>query len=327
MALADLPRAPLGVFPTPLHRAPELGELLGIADLWIKRDDLSGFSWGGNKVRAAEFLLGDAHAVHATDLVVAGGPSSNFVAIMAAAGQAHGLAVHQVSYGSEPDRPVAALAATRSCGATVTFTGSSDRSTMEIVGLEMAAELTTGDRVGYPIPRGGGSSVGTLGFIAAAAELAGQLEGPATIVLPLGSGGSTAGLLAGAALGDHDWRLVGASVSRPADEIAMAVIDKAVGSATLTGTNLEASGIEPFLTVHDARGAGFGIARPEEHHIADDVNAATGLLIDATYNAKALRWLADTTDLDGPVVYWHTGGILGVIDQLGLTHIPEQIQT
>jgi hypothetical protein len=43
---------PLGVYPTPLHPLPRLTAQLGGAQLWIKRDDLTGFAPGGNKVRS-----------------------------------------------------------------------------------------------------------------------------------------------------------------------------------------------------------------------------------------------------------------------------------
>lgn len=45
--------------PTPLHRLNRASEALGI-ELWIKRDDLSGFAGGGNKGRKLEFLIAEA---------------------------------------------------------------------------------------------------------------------------------------------------------------------------------------------------------------------------------------------------------------------------
>ena len=321
------PRVHLGRFPTPLHRADDLGDLLGTADLWIKRDDLTGFSWGGNKVRPAEFLVADAMANGASELIVSGGPSSNFAAIIAVAGRVHGMRVHQVCYGSEPDRPFAALAAARQSGAAVTFTGSADRSTMDAVGKELAAEHARQGRVAYTIPRGGASDVGALGFVHAALELGDQLDAAgidrATIVMPVGSGGSASGLVAGTAVAGRRWVTVGASVSRPPDETEAGILDKAVRCAALTGVALSPDRAANHLRVHDARGAGFGIADPEEARLADAVSQSTGLLVDATYNAKAMRWLATVDHLEPPVIYWHTGGALGAIDRLVLTS-PEQ---
>jgi len=43
-------RFPLAVLPTPLVHAPRLSAALD-REVWIKRDDLTGFALGGNKVR------------------------------------------------------------------------------------------------------------------------------------------------------------------------------------------------------------------------------------------------------------------------------------
>ena len=60
MALADLPRVPLGIFPTPVQHVPDLAGTPGLRDVLVKRDDLTGFAWGGNKVRTLEPLFGEA---------------------------------------------------------------------------------------------------------------------------------------------------------------------------------------------------------------------------------------------------------------------------
>jgi len=52
----------LGCFPTPVEPMPGLAHLLGLPFLFIKRDDVSGRAYGGNKVRKLEFLLGQALA-------------------------------------------------------------------------------------------------------------------------------------------------------------------------------------------------------------------------------------------------------------------------
>ena len=75
--LSTLPRAALGFFPTPFHRAENLSRELGI-DLWIKRDDLTGMSlFGGNKVRKLEYVLGEARARGCDTVVSYGATQSN----------------------------------------------------------------------------------------------------------------------------------------------------------------------------------------------------------------------------------------------------------
>lgn len=320
--MARLPRTPLGVFPTPLHRSDALGEVLGAERIWLKRDDLTGFAWGGNKVRAIEFLLGDALARGATHVVLASGPSSNFAALLAVAAGQRGLGVHQVAYGDEPSSPTASLTIARDAGATVTFTGSSDRESMEVVATEVAATLAARDSTPYRVPRGGASPVGALGYLEGALELITQFgaiagpDQPVDLVLPLGSGGTTAGLLAGLGLAEARWVVHAMSVSRPPEALTESIVDTATRCARLVGAAIDPASIADRLRIVDARGAGFGAATTDEDAMADRVAAATGMLVDPTYNAKALLAAARSPLGAAPVIYVATGGALGVIDHV-----------
>ena len=320
MELTLPPRENLGVFPTPLIKMPELAGVLGIEHLWAKRDDLSGFSWGGNKVRAAEYLIGSSLASGVTDLVVAGGPTSNFAVIMASAGRRCGIDVHQVAYGNEPESVPATLLASRAAGASIVFTGNDDRSEMETRATDLAERLKAEGRRPLVVPRGGATPVGSVGFFAAAIELSDQLQehglNDVTVVLPVGSAGSIAGLIAGQAHLGATWRVIGASVSRPVDEIQDILAAKASAVCELIGIE---SGDELKTAVSnvelvDCRGDGFGVTSMGEDTLRNDVSQATGLLIDPSYNAKALLWLASSNISTGtPIVYWLTGGALNAL--------------
>lgn len=302
----------MGSFPTPLERTDRLGALLGVEELWVKRDDLTGFSWGGNKVRAVEHLIGDALERGASTVLVAAGPSSNLAAILAAAAVGAGLKIEQVCYGDEPDVVPSALQSSRSLGAAVTFTGSEDREGMEEVAGRRAEELEADGHDVYQVPRGGATEVGARGFVSAASELQDQLRAvdvvPGTVVLPVGSGGSMTGLVTGRNRLGATWPTVGVSVSRPVDSFEPGV------SAVDARSTAPPTARPPDRLV-DGRGDGFGRVRPAESDLAAAVTVATGLLIDPVYNAKALFWLADN-EIEGPVVYWLTGGALAVMDQL-----------
>ncbi|MCB1733437.1 MAG: pyridoxal-phosphate dependent enzyme, partial [Halieaceae bacterium] len=88
--LARHPREPLADSPTPLRAAPRLSEDLG-QEVWVKRDDLTGFGLGGNKVRKLEFLLGRARADGCDTIVTFGALQSNHARQTAAACAAGGL--------------------------------------------------------------------------------------------------------------------------------------------------------------------------------------------------------------------------------------------
>ena len=92
MNLARFPRVQLTQgAPTPLHPLANLSRHLNGPDIWIKRDDLTGLAFGGNKTRKLEFLIGEAVAQGATHIVTQGATQSNHVRQTVAAANLHGL--------------------------------------------------------------------------------------------------------------------------------------------------------------------------------------------------------------------------------------------
>ncbi|MCJ7635319.1 pyridoxal-phosphate dependent enzyme, partial [Candidatus Bathyarchaeota archaeon] len=69
--LASIPRIRLANLPTPIQELPNLSKALGGLRIWVKRDDLTGLAFGGNKARKLEYLMGDAVAKKA-DYIVTG---------------------------------------------------------------------------------------------------------------------------------------------------------------------------------------------------------------------------------------------------------------
>src|SRR5258708_33364423 len=68
---AEVPRVALATLPTALHEAPRLARELGLGRLLIKRDDLTGLAFGGNKARNLEFRMAEAVQQRA-DVFIAG---------------------------------------------------------------------------------------------------------------------------------------------------------------------------------------------------------------------------------------------------------------
>jgi 1-aminocyclopropane-1-carboxylate deaminase/D-cysteine desulfhydrase-like pyridoxal-dependent ACC family enzyme len=301
-------RFPLAVLPTPLVRADRLSAALDTGPLLVKRDDLAGFGVAGNKTRALEYLIGAALREGAEVLVACGGPGSNFVAAAAMAARAAGLACEIVLWGDPTGAPNVALA--RAAGARIRCTGSTDREEPELVAAQRAAELTAAGTPAVAVPRGGSTAVGALGFADAAVELVAQLdEQPSCIVLPVGSGGSCAGLLAGLAATDLDVPVVGVSVSRPPAAARATVLATATRCAELRGGPPPRPG---QLELVDAVGAGFGRTSAREDELALVALHTEGLLLDATYGAKAFAVAVDRLH-SGPVVWWHTGGVVPAV--------------
>ena len=101
--IAALPRVRLAYLPTPLQHCPHLSCDLGV-DLWVKRDDLTGLAFGGNKVRNLEWRMAEALAAGADALVFGVEATSNSARQTAAAANVLGLPLVLVLRGT-PDEP------------------------------------------------------------------------------------------------------------------------------------------------------------------------------------------------------------------------------
>jgi D-cysteine desulfhydrase len=185
--------------------------------------------------------------------------------------------------------------------------------------VEHANALRAEGRRPYPLPRGGATPVGGIGYVHAARELAEQCDRAgiqvATVVVATGSGSTQAGLIAGQVGFGLTWQLVGASVSRPAQSLADQILRNSRDCAAMLA--LHPPGIEN-VDVRDCRGAGFGLASHDDHVSGQLALRHEGLLLDDYYGAKAMTLfrslLADGAQT--PAVFWHTGGVAAALAAL-----------
>ncbi|OGN81157.1 MAG: hypothetical protein A2X23_06725 [Chloroflexi bacterium GWC2_73_18] len=312
----ELPRFPLAHLPTPLHDAPRLAAAVGLARLLLKRDDLTGFAGGGNKVRKLEFLLGDALRRRADTLIAVGGPQSNCVRTAVAAARVAGLEPIAVLYGRPPETREGNLLLDTLAGARLVFTGSDDRESTEPAADALTAELRTAGRRPCLIRRGGATPLGDAGYVEASAELAAQLVAldvrPDLLVTASGSCGTQAGLIAGAAWLGAPYRVLGILVSRPRAESVERLLDLARGTARLLRLGVRI-GRRQVHVEERYLGPGFGLASPEGDAALRLAYEREGLVLDPVYTAKALAGLIDLVRRGeipraATVVFLHTGG-------------------
>lgn len=309
-ALAELPREPLATLPTPLLHAPRLSEAAG-AEIWLKRDDLTGLGLGGNKVRGLEFLLADALAQGCDTLVTGGGPGSNWAMLAALAARTRGLDSVLVCYG-DPVPHTANLLLAETAGAEIRFTGDPERESVDAGIAAVADELLAAGRTPYVLGRGGATAVGALGYLAACAELAEQLAAAdlaATggIWLATGSCGTQAGLEAGAA-----WQRIGpvtgVTVSRPVDECVERI-------GLISREAAELAGVPPPagrpVVLDGYIGPGYGRRSAAGDAAAALVARTEGVFLDPVFAAKAMAALLDGAragTVGAPVVFLVSGG-------------------
>jgi D-cysteine desulfhydrase len=104
-------------------------------------------------------------------------------------------------------------------------------------------------------------------------------------------------------------RIVGASVSRPPEELATRVLELAGRVAALRGEPPPAA-VDVDLV--DARGPGHALPSPEGEAAAATALRTAGLVLDPVYTAKALAALP-VIAAGRPALFWHTGGLLDAV--------------
>lgn len=290
--LATFSRLPLASGPTPLEALPRLGAALGV-ELWAKRDDCNGVGGGGNKVRKLEFLAAAALDEGCDVLLTAGALQSNHARITAAVAARCSLDCELVltvpngtpggAYTTSGNRLLDDV-----FGATVHALAPGEDNAPTVAARE--ASLRSSGRRPFVIPIGGSNALGTLGYVAAALELAGQCRELGctfdVVVLPTGSGGTHAGLVLGRILTAAPWRVIGVSVGRPEIDQRARVAEITAECAGLLG--MPDVGEDDIRVFAGARGPGYAQPSPDMVKAVLAAARLEGLLLDPVYTGKAM---------------------------------------
>jgi L-cysteate sulfo-lyase len=306
--LADATPAPLGSWPTPLEAAPRLARALGLgpADLWVKRDDLTGLGGGGNKVRKLEWLCGAALARGADTLVTCGARQSNHARLTAAAGARLGLKVVLVLAGSARDPGEGNVALDGLLGASVVWAGDAAHEALDPIASGVLDRLRRKGARPELIPYGGSSVLGARGYVLCGHELLRQAPDLSTVVTALGSGGTMAGLVH--ALGAR--RVLGVdcgAIEQPARTVGTLV-------AGLAGTAPDPDALKIRL---DHVGAGYAVLTEPVMAALTLAARTEGIVLDPIYTGRALAGLMSAI-ADGQIkpgertVLLHSGGLPGL---------------
>jgi L-cysteate sulfo-lyase len=319
IGLAKFPRVSLGHLPTPLEPMDRLSELLNGPRLWVKRDDCTGLSSGGNKTRKLEFLMADARQKGADTIITQGATQSNHARQTAAAAAKLGMACHILledrTGSNEPDYTLNGnVLLDLLHGATVsTRPGGADMASE----MEDVADALLGEgKHPYIIPGGGSNPIGALGYVNCARELAEQAASAGlsidALVHATGSSGTQAGLVAGLAAIQSDIHLLGIGVRAPRDKQEGMVFDLAVRTVDHLGLDVKIAREEVRANC-DYVGPGYGLPTDGMLNALKMLARTEGLLFDPVYSGKGLDGLIDLVRkgyFDGMenVVFLHTGG-------------------
>ncbi|WP_437903122.1 pyridoxal-phosphate dependent enzyme [Sorangium sp. So ce327] len=300
--------------PSPVTALPRLASALGVEFLGVKRDDLCEPLHGGMKMRKLDYVLAAPPFSTAAAWSAAGGIGSGNVAALVAAAQRLGRRVHAHLFWTDLSRGVLDnLAFTASGPASIRFYPS--RLELALARPSLFLPLRARDDDGAAIvPLGATSALGMLGAVRAALELgaqirAGELPEPARVYVPLGSGGTAAGLAVGLALGGLRSRVVAVAVVERllASRFRLRALTAELRAALARRGVAPVPPAAPIDVVHGYLGRGYGSPTPASL-AACDALAAEGISLEPVYTGKAMAALmahARERRL-GPVLFWQT---------------------
>jgi len=319
-------RVPLAILPSPLDPMARFSESLGGADLWVKRDDLTGLELTGNKARKLEFLVADAQAQGCDTLGTYGGPQSNHCRAAAAVGARLGMKVHIIIRGNKPEgAPDGNLLLNFMLGAEVTYAAPDTflQNKQKIIDGVMESQRARGRRP-YYFPVGGSVPVGVWAYVRCLEEIRAQAAERGLkvrhVVCACGSGGTVAGLILGRAL--LGWK----DVTIHAMAVTMTEAFWQSDLRTLlrdTCKKYSLSVADDDLPVHVSAayvGEGYAIPYADELAVIRQVARTEGLLLDPVYTGKAMMGLVDylkkgRIGRGETTVFVHTGGVFGLFAQ------------
>lgn len=311
--LDQLPRVSLAFLPTPLHEAPNLARALGGPRIFIKRDDMTGLAFGGNKARKLEFLVADALAQGANVLITTGAAQCNHCRQTAAAARMVGLRCVLVLTPSHHEEFQGNILLDALLKAEIVRCSAEAQSDTL---AQVAADERARGNTPYVVPVGGSTGIGAMGYAAMMGELAGQLRAlalsPAALYFSSGSAGTHAGMFLGKRLINFDLALIGVSPSRPAARVRAEAAAIANDGARILGIDV-AAGPADFAIDDGFIGPGYGISTPASLEAVRLFAETEGILIDPVYTAKAAAAMiahirAGRFAPDQTVLFLHTGG-------------------
>ncbi len=315
MNLDQFSRIGLAFLPTPLYRMDRLSSRLGI-EVFIKRDDLTGFAFGGNKIRKLEYLLARAADEGADTVLTVGAAQSNHCRQTAVAARFLGMDVHLILGGGQPERKTGNLLVSHLVDAQLHFFESLEGRELEWEMEKMADRLRAEGRRPFTIPLGGSVPLGAMGYFRAAQEIVKQQQHMGTqfshIVFSTGSGGTQAGLLAGNRLFDAGWKLLGIGVAPGRPKLPSRICEIASGISQLLGEKTDFSP-EEAVVIEKYAGQGYGLKTPESLEAIEWLARKEAIFLDHVYTGKAMAGLIHMAregafEKDARVLFIHTGG-------------------
>ena len=319
-----VPYVSLGEFPTPVQKLDQLGKQIGLDNLFIKRDDLSGKVYGGNKIRKLEFLLGEALHTRTKDVLTFGSAGSNHA--LATAIYARQLGLKSISMlVPQPNAYYVRrnLLMSYHSGAELHLY-SNIRFATPLTSPSVLYQLLLHKlkRGQFPkvIPMGGSSPLGAVGYVNAAFELKEQIlrretPEPDCIYIAAGSMGTAAGLILGLRVLNSKTRVAAVRVNSESFVNAEGMVKLIYKTNSLLSSRdpsfprLEFSEHDIDIR-HGFFGKQYALFTKEGMEAVSRVERYGGIKLEGTYTGKAFAALIDdgkkSSFRNKVILFWNT---------------------
>jgi L-cysteate sulfo-lyase len=337
MHLSRFPRLHFAHLPTPLEPMERISRALGGPNLWIKRDDCTGLSSGGNKTRKLEFLMADAVEHKADTIVTQGATQSNHArqttAIAAKLGmECHILLEDRTGYEDPAYVYNGNVLLDQLHGATIS--GRPADTDMNAAMEELAQILRDDGKKPYIIPGGGSNEIGALGYVNAAIELTTQANDRSLridhLVHATGSSGTQAGLVLGMEGMNTGIPVYGVGVRAPKQKQEEMIYSLAQRTAEYMGLNPDVVARDKVVANSDYVGDGYGLPTSAMVEAVKMMAQYEGILLDPVYSGKGFSGLIDLIrkghfKQGENVVFLHTGGSISLFGYPDVFDLPGYI--
>ncbi len=322
MKFSEFPRAHIATLPTPLQFLPRLTAKLGGPKIWVKRDDLTGVAFGGNKARKLEYIMGDALEKKADVIVTGAGFQSNWCTQTVAAAKKLGLDIYLVKKAPNEDFDTKDWDGNHLLhhlmGAHVKTVPDEKFNDALKATVE---QLKKEGRNPYYTPVGGSDPTGASAYMNAVLELTYQANEEGihfdSLIHATGSGGTQAGLVMGAKAFNTGIKIIGAAVGWTEKEAQIEKVRSIVEESKKKYSLDFQLYNEDLIVYNEYVGGGYGYMSDAKLEAVKMLAETEGLLIDPVYTATAMACLIDLVrkgrfKKTDNILFLHTGGAVAL---------------
>ena len=295
-------------------------------EIYIKRDDQTGFELSGNKIRKLDYTLYDAVNTGCDTVITCGGIQSNHARATAIAAKKLGLDVHLVLKSNEDDNYSGNYFLDNLVGAEIHKISFEEyKNNRSEIMENIKLDLLKQGKKAYIIPEGASNGLGNLGYVDAYHEIVKQEEELGFkfdyIVAAMGSGSTHAGLYIGSKLYNSDTEIIGYNIYNPDVDGIKMIYDLVMESKNYI-TLPEINKYDIFISA-DYVGRGYALSTSVELDFIKSFARSEGVLLDTVYTGKAMYGLVEDIikgkyKKGSKVLFIHTGGVFGNFSKLDL---------